>query len=550
MSSAMVGAVQTPRGRARSLTGSGTMTGFLLSVRFILRRNWLRLALWAAVLAVMIPVVYDSQQQAFPTQAARDAYAQVANTPAVAAMTGLPYAAGSLGGILVIKIWMTLAVALSFASVFLVTRNGRADEETGRSELLKSSVMGRHAYSAANYVVAGALSIVSGLLISLLCLSVRLPTAGSLLMGASIAGTGLAFVGLAAVCGQLSSTSRGTNSLGVGLIALFYFIRAGADLQSNGVDPAALSWFSPIGWAQNMRPFGQDTWWPLLALLALAVGGCVMALRIETNRDLGMGVLPERRGPARASAFLREPVGLALRLQRGSLLGWLVGAVVAGAFFGGVAQAMTNALDPSTALAKSFVGSSSSMLDGVLGIFALFNGLLAGAFAVQSLSTARSEEEAGRLEAQLAGALSRYTWLGAHVLVAAAGSGLMLLIGGYLAGASSKGAATGSAMAGASLAYWPAVLLMMGVLLFLNGFLPRFSVSLTWAVYGISVLVSMFGALFSLSEAAIAATPFGAVPRLPAENFMLLPLLVLSVLAVALAILGVWQFRRRDLASE
>ena len=84
---------------ARTPPGSGTMTGFLICVSFILRRNRIRLLVWIIVLAGMIPLVYDSQQQAFPTQAARDGYAQVANTPAVAAMTGLPYAAGSLGGI-------------------------------------------------------------------------------------------------------------------------------------------------------------------------------------------------------------------------------------------------------------------------------------------------------------------------------------------------------------------------------------------------------------------------------------------------------------------
>ena len=526
------------------------MTGFWLSVRFILRRNWLRLTVWALVLAVMIPVVYNSQQQAFPTQAARDSYAQVANTPAVAAMTGLPYAAGSLGGILVIKIWMTLAVALAFASIFLVTRNGRADEEAGRTELLRGSALGRHAYSLANYVVAALLSIIVGLLISLLCLSVKLPTAGSWVMGASIAGTGLAFVGIAALCGQLSSTSRGANSFGVAVLAVFYFIRAGADLQADGSHVTALSWFSPIGWAQNMRSFEQDTWWPFLALVALAVAGCAMALRIETRRDLGMGLLPERRGPARASSMLMEPVGLVLRLQRGSLFGWLMGAVVAGLFFGGVAKAMANILDPSNAFAKAFVGDSQNVLDGVLGIFVLFNGMLAGAFAVQSLAAARAEEAGGRLESQLAGALSRFRWLGAHILIAAAGSAVMLLLGGYLTGASSAGAATGSQLAWASFAYWPAVLFMMGVMLFLHGFLPRLSTSLTWAVYGISVMIAMFGGLFSLSEAAIKATPFGAVPRMPADNFTVLPLLVLTLLAAVLGALGIWRFRMRDITPE
>lgn len=536
----------TPPAHAAASPTAATMVGFAACVRFILRRNWLRLLIWAAVLAVMIPVVYDSQQQAFPTQAARDSYAQIANTPAVAAMTGLPYAAGSLGGILVIKIWMTLALALAFACIFLVTRNGRADEEAGRTELLRASVLGRHAYSMANYVVTGALAVAVGLLVSLLCLALQLPGAGSSVMGASIAGTGLAFMAVSAVCGQLSSTSRGANSLAVAVLAVFYFIRAAADLQADGSHVAALSWLSPIGWAQNMRAFGQDTWRPLPALLALTVAGCAVALHIETHRDLGMGLLPERRGRPHASAFLTGPVGLALRLQRGPLTGWLVGAVVAGLFLGGVARAMTAALDPSNPFAQSFVGSSDSMLDGVLGIFALFNGLLAGAFAVQSLAGVRVEEAVGRLESQLAGALSRTRWLAAHVLIAGAGSAIMLLLGGWLTGATSDGAATGPQMAAASFAFWPAVLLMMGVLLFFHGFLPRQSVSIAWAVYGVSMLAAMFGGLFSLSDAAVRSTPFGAVPRMPAEDFSALPVCVLAGLAVVLAVLGMGRFRNRD----
>ncbi|MGA7206367.1 MAG: ABC transporter permease [Specibacter sp.] len=528
----------------------GTLSGFGLSVRFILRRNWLRLLIWAAVLAIMIPVVYTSQQATFPTQADRNAYANVANTPAIAAMTGLPYAAGSLGGILVIKIWMTLAVALGLASVFLVTRNGRADEEAGRTELLRGSALGRHAFSLANYTVAGGLSVVTGLLITLLALAEKLPSSGSAILGGSIAGVGLAFVGIAALCGQLSSTSRGANSLGVAVLAVFYLLRAVADVNAPDTNVTALSWFSPIGWGQNMRPFAQDTWWPFLALLALAVAGCVLALRIETRRDLGMGLMPARPGPARATALLASPLGLSLRLQRATLISWLLGAVVAGLFFGSVAKAMTSILDPSNSFAKAFLGGSQDMLNGILGTFVLFNAMLAGAFAIQSLSGARTEEAGGRLESQLAGSLARTRWLGAHVLVAGVGSAVMLLVGGYLTGASSDGAATGSAMAWASFAYWPAVLLMMGVLLFLNGFLPRLSVSLGWAVYGLSVVIAMFGGLFSLSESVIRATPFGAVPRLPAEDFRLLPIVVLTVIAVVLATLGMWRFRTRDIMPE
>lgn len=530
--------------RPRTLTGIGT------AARFILRRNWLRLAIWTLVLASMIPIVYDSQQQAFPTQADRDAYAQVANTPAVAAMTGLPYAAGSLGGILVIKIWMTLAVALAFAVVFLITRNGRADEETGRTELLRSTALGRHAYSAANYLVSAGLCVVTGLMISLLCLSVSLPSTGSWIMGASIAGTGLAFVGLAAICGQLASTSRGANSLGVALIGLFYFIRAGADLQADGTNPSALSWLSPIGWAQNMRAFGEENWWPLLALLAMAVAGCLLAMRIESSRDYGSGMLPELRGPAATGKFITTTMGFTLRLQRSSLIGWFAGAAVSGLFFGSVAQSMSSLLDPNNPFARNFLGSGHSVLDGVLGIFVLFNALLAGAFAIQCLGAARGEEESGRLEQQLAGSLSRGSWLGSHLAVAALGSALMLLFAGYLTGLSSQGLADPGQLAGACLAYWPAVLVMLGVQLLVFGFLPRFSTIVTWAVYGLSMMAAMFGGLFSLSEDAIGATPFGAIPRVPAEEFSWTPLAVLLLISLAFMATGMVRFGRRDVLAD
>src|SRR5260221_139844 len=113
-------AVTTQPVKASALTpGRGRMlhayAGFGIMARFILRRNWLRMLIWTIVLAGLVAIVIQSQRVAFPTQADRDAYAAIANTPAVAALTGLPYAASTLGGILNIKLWMTLAVALSFA---------------------------------------------------------------------------------------------------------------------------------------------------------------------------------------------------------------------------------------------------------------------------------------------------------------------------------------------------------------------------------------------------------------------------------------------------
>ena len=531
----------------RLLTGIGTM------IRLILRRNWLRMIIWATVLVIMIPIVYASQRQTFPTQAARDAYARVADTPSVAAMTGLPYAAGSLGGILVIKIWMTLAVALCFAVIFAITHNGRADEEVGRTELLRSAALGRHAYTVANLSVTAAFSIVVGLAISGACLAVGLPVAGSWSMGASIAGVGVAFTGIAAICGQLMSTSRSANGLSVLVLALSYLIRAAADLAASGerassASPDPLSWASPIGWAQNMRAFGADHWWPFALLVGLGAVTAVVALVIEAHRDLGAGVVAARPGPADASDLLRRPIGLAIRLQRGSMVGWALGVLVAGAFFGGVATAMASLVDPGTATAKLFVGRADDVIDGVLALFVLFIALLAAAYAVQSVSAARLEEAAGRLEMQLAGALSRFRWLGTQVVVTVVWSTVIMAVGGAVIGlAYGRGALR---LTGSALAYWPAVLLLVGVVLFLTGWLPRLTTAVAWAIYGLSTVIAMFGGLLSLPQDLIDHTPFAAVPRLPSESLSWPPLLVLTGIAVLLAAAGIWRFCRRDLAPE
>ncbi|MFF2370313.1 ABC transporter permease [Agromyces sp. NPDC058110] len=528
-------------------------TAFPELTRFILRRNWLRLALWVVVLVGMVAMVYESQRVAFPTQESRDAYAAVANTPAVAALTGLPYGAGTLGGILNIKIWMTLAVSIGFASIFLVTRNGRAEEENGRTELVRAGAVGHHAYSLANQLVVGGLSVAIGLLIGLTCIGLGLPAEGSLAMGASIAGVGIAFLGIAALAGQLTSTSRAANSLASIVLGVSYLVRAIADVQAEGDTPSPLSWASPIGWAQNMRSFGENVWWPLLLLVGLGIGGCLVAGVVESRRDVGAGVLPDRPGRAAASRALATPLGLAVRLERGPMIGWLLGGLVGGLFYGGVASAMSDLLDSGNAFAKAFTGQADSMLDGIVGLFVMATAMVAAAFAVQSSTSVRLEEASGRLEPQLAGAVSRIGWALTRYLLASVWGIVILATSGLVFGLAFS-VTQGDPdqvlrIFTASLAYIPSLLLLVGVTVLLTGWLPRQAILITWIVYGASVVIAMFGPLFSLSEELIDATPLAATPRVPGVEFDAAPLVVLGAVALACWALGLWRFRTRDLTQ-
>jgi ABC-2 type transport system permease protein len=540
---------------ARSGTGgvSSSYSGWPIAVAFIVRRNWLRMLVWFLVLSAMIAIVVVSQRATFPTQADRTAYAALANTPAVAALTGLPYAAGTIGGILNIKIWMTDAIALAFAVIFLVTRNGRAEEETGRTELLRAGVLGRHAYTVANWLVFAVFSVVVGLGCAAAAIAEGLPAYSALVMGASFTGVGLAYLGVAAIAGQLAQTSRGANGLASAILGITYLLRAGGDLNAKGTVPGGLSWASPLGWGQAMRSYAENNWTPLILLVGFGLVLCVISLRLEALRDLGAGILPDRPGPRSAAPLTRTPFGLTLRLQRGSIIGWVLGIVVGALFFGEVVKAMANLLtnNTSTAITKQFLGGvSGNILKGLMGYFTMADALLAAAFVLQSIATIHAEEADGSVELQWSGALSRIRWAVSRMAVPAIFSLLLLAISGL-----AEGAAYGAAIKdpgqsvvyfGAALAYWPTMLLVIGFVTLCAAWIPRASSSVTWGVYGIVVVISMFGELFKLPAKVANNTPFTAIERMTTGHFSAVPLVVMLVLAIVFGALGLARLRARD----
>jgi ABC-2 type transport system permease protein len=532
---------------------SSTYTGWTTAAAFILRRNWVRMLVWVLVLAGLIAIVIVSQRATFPTQADRTAYAAIANTPAVAALTGLPYAAGSLGGILNIKIWMTDAIALSFAIIFLVTRNGRAEEETGRIEFLRAGVIGRHAYTLANWLVMAAFSVITGLACAGAAIAEGLPAYGALVMGASFTGVGLVFLGIAALAGQLAQTSRGANGLASAVLGVAYLLRAGGDLTAKGTVPGGLSWASPIGWGQAMRSYGENNWAPFVLLVGVAVVLCAISLRLEATRDVGAGLLPDRPGPRAASGFTQTPFGLTLRLQRGSIIGWALGIIVGGLFFGKVATAMSSLLSghDTANITKAFLGGiSGNVLKGLMGYFTMADALLVAAFVLQSAATIHAEEADGSLELQWTGVLSRIRWAASRMAVPALVSLVLLAISGYAEGAAYGAAINDPTQAihylGASVAYWPTMLLVIGFVVLCAACVPRVSSSVTWAVYGVTVLISMFGDLFKLPKRISDNTPFTAIEHVTTGTFTALPLIVLTVLAIVFAVLGLLRLRARD----
>ena len=500
----------------------------------------------------MIPLVNASQRATFPTPEDREAYAAIASTPLVAALTGTPYAADTLGGILVLKIWMTLALTLVLSTIFLVTRNGRSEEEAGRTELLRANVPGRHAYTLAGWFVVAGYNVSVGILVSGAAIALGLPVHGSLVLGASLAALGLFFLGVSAVLGQLFPTGRGANGAAAAVLGIAYVLRAVGDLEGDGTTPGWASLLSPIGWAQQMRAFGENRWWPLapLVLGAVLLGG--MAMAVEARRDLGTGVLPVRPGPAAAGRFLATPFGLALRLQRGPIIGWFAAVLVMAWMYGSVASAMADLLGTNTVFITLVGGHGTATTSGVLGFLLMLNAIAVNAFVVESALQLGTEEATGRAESQLAGSVSRLRWAWGRLLVTVIGSILMLAAGGAVMGAA-YGASRNDpsqwwVLAGAAMLHWPGVMVTAGVVVLLIGVAPRQAAALSWCYFAVLSVIGLFGALFGFPLSATENIPFTATAPFPADSLVLLTLAALTATAVALWAIGLARFTRRDLA--
>src|SRR5690606_30022136 len=136
---------------------------------------------------------------------------------------------------------------------------------------------------------------------------------GSLALAASLLAVGWVFVGVAAVTVQLASTARAAAGMPARVLVVTFVLRAIGDVGGN-----AARWLSPIGWAQGVRAFAGERWWLGGGCVALGGGLRVTGCRSSARRVLAAGCVAAGLGPPNAPPSLLRPIGLALRLQRGS----------------------------------------------------------------------------------------------------------------------------------------------------------------------------------------------------------------------------------------
>lgn len=531
---------------------AGGFTATTRLLRFALRRDRVRIPLWVlglcgvlGYLTVVIPVAY-------PDPAALQTRAVLMAEPSGAFMTGPGYGLDdySFGVLLANEMLGTLGVAAALMSIFLVTRHTRAEEESGRAELVRAGVVGRFApLSAAllSLLVANA-AVAVALLVPMV--ATGLAVADSLAVALGVAVVGLALGAVAAVTAQLGESGRAASGLAGAALGLAYVLRGVGDARRTG--GSLPSWLSPLGWAQQTRAFVDLRWWPLLLGVVLAAVMAAVAYALVGRRDVGAGLLPARRGPAGASPWLRSPVGLTWRLERASVLWWGVGLAVFALLTGSLAQGMVDSFESQPQLAEVLgAQGQGDLLLVTMSAFLQFFAMAVAVFAVASTNRLRREETEGRAGAVLATGVARPAWLGASVVVTTTGVIALLLVSGTALGAGAAASVGDVSLVGelvvASLVYLPLVLCFVGLAAL--GYGAHAGTWWVWLLLVASVVVGLYGPVLDLPAVLLDAAPFGLVPALPGESLRAAPLLGMSALAAVLLVLAAATFRRRDLTA-
>ncbi|HCS73824.1 MAG TPA: ABC transporter permease [Clostridiales bacterium] len=520
-------------------------------VRFILRKDRIRLPVWVISIAVSTIVYGAVIPGLYPTNTDRLIMAKTMRNPAITAMLGPGYGLDNYtdGAMMAHFMLVFTHLAVAIMSILLTTRHTREDEEEGRIEMIRSLPVGRLSALTATILIAIlsniVLSLASGF--GLFALGFEsMDLNGSLLYGASLGTIGIFFAVLTGLFAQLTSDTRATTGYSFAFLILAYIVRGIGDVGNE-----TLSLITPLGLILRTEVYVNNYWWPIFVSLGVSIIIFGISLYLNSIRDIGAGFIPTKPGRRKASIFLNSPLGLALRIQRTSIIAWLVGMFVLGISYGSILGDLEGFLSSNdilgqmlpTAEGMSLTERFVSMLMTILSIIGTVPTLL---FVLKLYG----EEKRNRTEQLLAKAVSRNRIIGGYTFIGVVTAPLIQLMSilGLWSAAEvvMDEVMPFSTFLKAGLVQVPAMWIMVGLAMLLIGYLPRLT-GLTWAYLGYSFFVVYLGDMLKLPGWMSDLSPFGHVPQIPMEEINTAKLAVLVLVAVVLVVEGFIGYNKRDI---
>ncbi|HEU5268029.1 MAG TPA: hypothetical protein VFU35_15070 [Jatrophihabitans sp.] len=541
----MLDVVATPEPVVRN----SAATALSALTRQALRDARVRTVVFAYAFAAYAYIQPVGFRDTYPTGAARRAFADsFAGNVGLRLLYGHPERIDTTVGYTAWRVGGVLAIAAAAFGLLAAVRAGRAEAESGRTEVVLAAPVARSTSNTAGLLaVAGGIAVLwlaefAGLAFA------GLPLGGSAYLALATSSVAAIFAGFGAVAGVLAPTRRAALGLATAVLGLFFLLRIVADTAAGA---GWLRWLTPLGWAELIRPFDDPR--PVVLVLPISITALllVLAYRLGRGLDTGTGLLPSRDRADARMWLLASPTTQALRAQVGVVAAWLVSTAVAMTIFGAVSHSLTGSDVPANVqrqIAKLGSGSIVTPIGYLAFLFLLVD--VAICLFVCSQISALHQDEAAELETVLAQPVGRRRWLVGRVALVALVAAAIALVAGLTSwiGAAVVGVHIPlPSLLEAGLNSLPVAVLFLGLGTLAYAVAPRAAAGTAYGLVAVAFSWQLVGALLAAPRWAVDLSPFAHVALVPTKPFQptaAVVMLAIGMVAVVLALIGI---ARRDI---
>ena len=374
-------------------------------------------------LGAFLLVVLAGVGTAYPTQAARDELARLANDvgPAAQGIATKPVNVGTMGGYVQWKYGSVFLLIAAFWSVLALSGTLAGEARRGSLDFVAASPFGRRRIAAEK--VAAHLTLLT-VVMAVVALAAWLggaafaklpgdevPPRAAVGFALWIELMALAFGGLAFALAQFLGRAAAAWIAG-------FILVAGPILNNYRTLVPGLGGvanLTPWAWTANHLPLaGQYDWGSLAPVAIAAIVLIPVGIEAFARRDLGASI-PVRTPALPAVALgLRGPVGRSFGERLPLALAWGLGLGAFGLVMAASSRSLADSFTKSPELARTiqsvFPSFDLTSAGGFLQLLVQLLFVVAGFAAVTLVSGWAAEETSGRLEMLLASPLSRRSW--------------------------------------------------------------------------------------------------------------------------------------------
>ena len=518
-----------------------------------LKRDWKKIMIWVLGLGLFSSGFIPAFKEIAKGQGLLGMFETLQN-PAMISMVGptsVEVASDyTLGAMYAHEMLLFCGLFAMIISILHVIGHTRKEEDLGLTELVRSFQVGRQANSFAAIAEVVFINVILALFIAGVMVSFSVDTIsiqGSFLFGSSVGMAGIIGAGIGLVMAQIMPTSSSATGSALGVVGLLYIVRAGTDVSN--VD---LSMINPMGWTYLTYPFTDNNWIPLIIALIFSVIVVIIAFILEGNRDMGAGYLPQREGRANAKKSLLSVRGLLVKINKGTIISWMIAFIIMGAAYGSIYGDMQTFLESNEMRKEMFSHSGVSIEKSFTSTIMMVMIVLVSILPIVIVNKLFSEESRLHLSQIYATKVTRSNlyWTSISLAIFVGVVGILLAAGSLGATAITTMEDSGEMEIGDFIAagynFLPSVLFFVGLAALALGWAPKLGkVVYVYLIY--SFMLNYFGGILDLPEWFSKTAIQSWIPQMPTEDFDVPIFITITVISIVLMVIGFLGYKRRDM---